>query len=743
MFLLATFEFDVGTPVRLYGAFQAASTQVDSELTFVLGTDMPWNPRLLPPDEVTQGVDAPLGMTGVRLEDFHATGQLRRGAGGATEATVELRAAARFTSPTLWPWEPKGALVLDNSGAEATISPRLALVQLCTAGDKGLTLAQLVQDVIGGEWEWDGEVAEALEIRSGSLYYLRPPAGADANYRFPYAPPGQAPLVCKPGYNASAVLRFLDKYDFEVDLGVGPQGKGTAVTLTGTLLQTLDFDFVQLVNPGIQICVAPGDSYLRVESGVTVLGTALQLSAGYMTDPSGFVGTVTTVVEETTVGVTVEWTDGGFHIVQVIGLPTPDLDLVDDLLAALNARGGCQKVVSDWLKELTHTSFGLKLDGAPKKEGGTMRLPLEVTYDLKAAGISIASDTIPFEAVFEIPDGLSALPGAVAGSVAASAASFAGAMLANPATYKAIALEAARRGGPGAVAAFICRLLEKPRDKGPPAMGPPGMGPPWSGPPDGWALLALALALVAEVGAGVAVAAGTLAEAAEFAETAVRAAKAVQVARTEAGGDGGKTLDPEAAIRTAETRVADAMQPLLERVDGVRGQLAVPSLTVEVDAAEELVATWAAPPVAEGLAVTFQLTLLQGSPGTATGAPWPGFDTVSLPAGTTSYAIPLSRVPDARRFEMNASVVATATGFDLLSGAGRASLQNAIATLNGMDGDAARQAAAQLQGQLDTLVRVDDSGVAGTPVYATYREPTTLTVGRSRVGLGMRLGRQP
>lgn len=722
VYLLSTLQFDVGTPVRLYGAIQAASTQAGSDLTFVLGKDMPFDPRLLPPGQATTQVDAPLGMTGVRLTEFEVAARLYSGNGSGSQVDLTVTAAATF--PALQGLTLEGALVLQQS------TPRLALVKL--TAQQPLTLTQLVQSVLGGTWSWADAVTDAFAFQSGDLYYLKAPDNPPAGYTYTYTGTDGSTLVCSPGYHADAVLQILGEYDFAIDLAVVPQNDGSnAVTLTGTLQSTLDFAFVSLVSPTLRVSTVSGSSYLGVSSGVTVFGTALQLSAVYVLSPtSAFVGTVTT--SDGSLGVEVTWTQGDFHISRIIGLPTPNLDLVDQLLSILNSSGGCEQIVKDWLKDLTQTTFALAMNGSPTRDGGSMNLPLTVRYDLVVAGESIAHDSLPFTAIFDIPDGLPQLPLSIITSFGKSAASFAGSMLSNPDTYKAIAEQAAIYGGASAMARFICRAVEQALEE------------------LAKELAEIASTMVADTLAAAAELAGALASVALMGLGAALSGilgLLEEVWDWITGKDEKKKEEAEDQIREQAGKISSAMQAVLDAIDKARGVLAISSLQVGVDATGAYTAAWAMAAydpskLGDGPIVTYQLVLLGGTAGVH-GAPWPNTPPVVQPVGTASYSVPLSSIYDFGDYQFNASVMAVASGLTILSTKTHSDLQSAIDKLNGVDNDVAHDVANQLQGQLDQLIQINAAGITSDPVYATLQAPASLMVGQSLVGVSTRLGTPP
>jgi hypothetical protein len=730
VYLLSTLQFDVGTTrVQLYGAIQASSA---AGLTFVLSNDMPFDPQLLPPGQVTTRVDEPFGMTGVRLEQFQVVAQITRGSDGGALVSLVVQAAATF--PSLQGFTLEGALVLEQT------SPRLALVRLTT--QQPLTLTQFVQGVLGGSWDWMDGVTDQFAFRSGDLYYLNPPPDSPGTYTYTYTGSDGTQLVCTAGYHADAVLRIFGQYDFQISLAVVPLNPGNAVTLTTTLTTPLDFDFVTFSNPSLELSTLPSGKYLRVSSGILLFGTSFKVAAGYDLTRSSFVGSVSADLgslsipvvggsqsTDVTLGVEFAWAQGSFAITRIDGLPSLDVNLVQQFASFINQmQGGCEKIVSDWLNSLSSTTWSPGLNGSPTRSGSQMTVPLTLTYTLKGGGSVLYSTTLPFSAVFEIPTSLSDLPGAVFLSLVQSAGQIASDILSNPDAYEALAVEVARRAGAQAFARLLCRALaEFGKD--------------------------VAQAIIDAAGT---IAADTLAAAAELAA----ALAAVAVAGLSAamsgildllkefwdwltGKDEEKKDEAEAKIRAQAAQITSAMDVVQQAIDKARSVLQMASLTVAVDAQGRFSANWAMAQfdpskLGDGPMVTFVLTLLQGAPGTA-GAPWPGLQPVTLPVSTASYALPLDQVPDAADYRMNASVQAVAGNVTILSSQTIAQLQGAVDQLNGVDNDVAHQLAGDLQTRLNALVSVNTGGITGNVMYATLSGPAVMTVGQSAVGVSTRL----
>ena len=463
-FLLSTLQFDVGTPVRLYGGIEVSTA---TGLTFVLGKNMPWDPQLLPAGQATTQISEPFGMTGVLLQELDVVGHLYRGDGGSTQVDLRLVAAATF--PSLPGFRLEGALVLEQS------SPRLALVRLTTqpasprqppATARPLTLTQFITSVVGSTWEWMDGVTDQFAFWSGDLYYLRPPPAAPDTYTFTYTATDGSTLVCSPGYHAEAVLRIFGRYDFSIALAVVPlKAGGSAVTLRTTLLTPIDFDFITFSNPSLELSTDPTvGKYLRVSTDILLFGSPfLKVAAAYVVasggQPGRFLGSVQanlgalnlpvvggSATADVTLGVTFAWTSGGFSIVRIDGLPSLDNNLIEQFAGYLNSMGGgCAGIVSDWLNSLAVTTLTPGLNGSPTRSGGQMTVPLTVTYNLKGGGETLATAVIPFEAVFDIPTSLNDLPRALFMSLVNSAAGIVRAMLSNEGTYRAMALYVGQR----------------------------------------------------------------------------------------------------------------------------------------------------------------------------------------------------------------------------------------------------------------------------------------------------------
>lgn len=480
-------NFDVGSqPVKLYGAILAS----DNKLSFAVSNSIVFNPDLFPAKEVTTSISEPFGMTGIVLENFGIRGSIKKN-NGKTETDITLTAATRF--PKLENLSLSGAIVFEQS------SPRLVVVKL--SAKKPLTIKQFVESVIDGTWDWADDITDEFAFQSGEMYYLKRPDKAPDNYTFSYLD-----QTYKHGYHLQAKLQIFQEHDFLIGLDV----EDKAITLQTTVPKQIDFDFITLDNPKLEISTKSPNKYLRISTKITILKTSIQssISAEYnFGKKKAFVGAVSVNLgslnlptkngntsQNVQLNIEFTWTKGlgsnsGFKITKIDGLPTNNLNLIDDFLKVLNEldNKGCKEILKEWLNSLTKTVLTPALNGSPSKtEDGRMRLPLKLRYEIKAndsaiasSEITIASSEITFDAIFIIPSSLEDLPRAMWQSIVDSSLQIAGDILADDNTYNAIALEAFKRGGIEALTRFFCRTPGKT----PPPLNFPPEEPPSKKPP--------------------------------------------------------------------------------------------------------------------------------------------------------------------------------------------------------------------------------------------------------------------
>ncbi|MWC30528.1 hypothetical protein [Paenibacillus sp. MMS18-CY102] len=734
-YLFSTMQFDVGTPVRLYGAIRVTTS---ADLYFVLSKHLPYDPKLAPKGESTTSIANPLGLNGVLLEQLDVTSHIYKDANQNMAADTSLQASARF--PSLPGFNLSGGIVFEKA------SPRLAIIQL--TANPALTLTQFITRVIGGQWDWADSVTDQFAFRKGLFYSLSAPPDAPADYSYKYVDANQPAnnVTCYPGYHADAILRIFGKYDFRISLAV----TGKTVLLETTSLSSFDFDFITLSNTNLKISTQPNHKYITIGTDVIILNTSVKgtVNAGYDLTQSAFVGNASldlgsvdlpsdsgTSSKEVTLGVEFTWTKGsgsgsGFKITKISGLPVNSLDWVQKYTDVLNMGGGCAKIVSDWIKGLTKTSLSPKLNGSPTKTpDGKMQVPLKLVYSITAAGHTIASNEILFTPVFVIPKGLKHLPIAIWESIIDSAGTLIPQILSQPDTYKAIAEYAALQGGARAAARFICRALEK-------------------------GIQSVAEALAEEFAALVVTA--TLAEAAELAAALAAVATLgipVLIAGLAAlfaslwdwltGEDKKKQREAEEQLQVARDKIMSALNIIFNKINDIQAMIQIQSLDVSLDAQSNYNAAWklngsVVDRLGTGAVLLYTFNLLQGAPGTQ-GDVWPGTNVKVLATEQTSCQIPLQQIPNAEQYQLNASVVSTVKGLTYLYDNTRQQLEDAINQLGGIDNSKAKQYASELRYKMNQLAAYNTSGIVSKPVYAHLSMPAYLEIGQSIVGVNTRL----
>jgi hypothetical protein len=475
-------NFDVGSqPVELYGFTLASGNGLSFALSnSTLSDSIPSISAFFPDDKATKSISEPFGMTGIVLENFGIRGSIKKN-NGKTETDITLTAAARF--PKLENLFLEGKILFEQT------SPRLVVVTL--SAQKPLTIKHFVESVIDGTWDWADDITDEFAFQSGEMYYLKHPDKAPDNYTFSYLD-----QTYKHGYHLQAKLQIFQEHDFLIGLDV----EDKAITLQTTVPKQIDFDFITLDNPNLEISTKSPNKYLRISTKITILKTSIQssISAEYnFGKKKAFVGAVSVNLgslnlptkngntsQNVQLGIEFTWTKGSgsnsvFKITKIDGLPTNNLNLIEDFLKVLNElrNKGCEEILKEWLNSLTKTVLTPGLNGSPSKtEDGKMKLPLKLRYEIKAndsviAGseITIASSEITFDAIFTIPSSLKDLPRAMWQSIVDSSLQIAGDILADPDTYTAVSLEASKRGGVEALARFICRITGKK----PPPLNPP------------------------------------------------------------------------------------------------------------------------------------------------------------------------------------------------------------------------------------------------------------------------------
>ncbi|MEU3454685.1 hypothetical protein ABZ671_13925 [Micromonospora sp. NPDC006766] len=732
LFLLYTLAFDAGgQPVRLRGVLAVAP----GEARFVVGAAVPFDEiGGSCPEAVTTRIDSPLGLTGVTLTELAAEGRIYRRPVGpdAGETAVDLAVRATAVFPGLPGLELAGAMVLEDGDV------RLVLVHL--SADRPITMTEFLGSILGSAVRWAAVVTDQLAFRAGHLYWLQTPTGGGDNYTYDYAPtPNAAPVTFQPGYHIEGTLRLFDQYDFLVSLVVS----NGETRFGATTLNPIDFDFVTLHGPYLEFAIAGGDRYLRARTTVSILGTPIQgeIRAEYDTGRNAFAGRVTAELTgvrlplrdtpvDLRLGVAFSWGrggagDSGFRITEISGLPDGALDMLDRFRYLLNPPfGSCGKIVEEWLGETLRARITPALDGSPTRQGtNTMRVPLKLAYALEVDGHSIVENSISFAAVFDIPVSLDELPRSIWLSLFNSIADIAQSVIAQPATYEALALEAGRRGGASAFARFICRALEK-------------------GLEDVAKTLArVAKTIVADTIAAMAELAGALVAVALLGVAAVVSFFEMVWAEIKSWFGGGDSKKEEARekVRAVRAQVEEAVNDANRQIDDVCQRISASTLRTTLDDAGRVATrvTWkvSEADLRDTGRLSCHLQYLSGEAGE--------------PSGTLLLDVPDPAFPDTRSvafgagvdYRMNARIQTALTGITFIRPEVLARIDEAVDQLRGVGDRVAADFADYLQSLRSRYDGYNRNGVQGPWVYATTDVPTWLTIGRSRIGFNTRLSR--
>jgi len=720
LYLLYTVDLEVGDQqVHLNGGIKAGR----NGLEFALSTGAPFDTAIIPSAPSTQVIHNPLGLTGVDLVRPQMTGAIRKGPTGGAEFDLAISATATF--PRLPGFSLTGAVVFKDSTA-------LLGLAVLTATPK-LTLTAFLSSVFGGALSWAAPVTDQFAFGSALLYMLRPPAGSPADYTYTYQIPGGASVVCRPGYRVDGSFRIFDRFDFTISLTT----VNDRFTLTTTVAGTIDiFDFIALTNTRLEISNAAGGTYIRIATDVTVLSTPISgsISADYDTAKGGFGGRVSADLgrvagQDVRLTIAFVWSrqsgqSGGLKITEINGLPAAYLDMAAKFRDAMNAGGGCRKILTDWLNSFVNSAFRPGLNGSPTRDAlGRMNAPLKLTYELKANGSVVASSTIDFTAVIAVPRSLDDLPQAILDSIEASAGRIAEDVLSDPDTYKAVAMEAARIGGQAALARFICNALEKGLEQ-------------------------LAKSLAAEAGS---IAAGSIAGAAELAAQLVAVSllgiggvvgflmSVIDTIKSWFGGGDDKKEEAEDKIREERAKVEAALKQVDDAIADLRRRVTMATLTTALDDQGRITAqvTWpggSPPGMEENTTLVCSLDLLTGSVGDRSGTP-----ILSPAVGSFPLTVPLTSLPPGRDYRMNARARAAVTGTVFMDSTLRNNLNNAIGQLRDTGNGVAESFANYLEAKRNEFEGYNTNGIAGDWTYATSDVPEYMTVGGSRIGFNTRL----
>jgi hypothetical protein len=299
-------------------------------------------------------------------------------------------------------------------------------------------------------------------------------------------------------------------------------------------------------------------------------------------------------------------------------------------------------------------------------------------------------------------------------------------MLSNPNTYKAIAIEAGKRGLISLAARMLCRAIKE-----------------------------FARDVVNAIVDGLSgVVAGTLAEAAELAvamTAAVLTGVSVALNLLEkfwdwlTGKDDDKKKKAEKQIRQTWNQINNQMGILFDRVNDIE-KTHLQFLKTGINQNEQLTADWSRATEmlesgegTENLSVNYTLELLSGQPGDPSGTLWAGTSDITLKGiDQLSYQTALTAIPNNDNYHLNASVYCTLTGIVFANSHTQSTLEQNINKLNKVDDSLAKSFAADLQSKLKRLKTLN-KGIQCQPVYATVDGATRFTLGQSRIGLNTRL----
>lgn len=731
LYLLSLMEFDLGSPVLLYGGMEVSTGE---DLYFTVSNTIPFEQSMLHPGSITTSVDDPLDMTGVRLNEFDVRARIYK-LNGSVTADTTFKATATF--PSLDAFTLSGLIVFEAS------SPRLVRVEL--SADPQLTLTDFITKVIGGSWDWADEVTNQFAFKRGALYALKPPPNAPDTYTYPYTDPENTSqtIQLKPGYYVEAFLTIFGKYDFAVSLGVTEH----TFKLMTRSVQRFDFDFIVLKDAFLEISSTAGHKYFRLGTSVVIMNTPIEgtVSASYDLSRSAFVGSVSVPLgsvelptgngsssQDVTLDIEFTWTRGsgsnsGFRISKLDGLPTNTVDWINDYLSVLNSGSDCRKIVSDWLDGLTETSLKPELNGSPRKnDSGLMEIPLKLHYTIKAVGSQIANNEITFTVKFAIPDSVHDLPNALWTSLVSSSESVIGQMLQQEDTYKAIAEYAALKGGGSALARFICRALGK-----------------------GLENLAKALADVAEK-----LVTKTLAELAELAAALAAVALLGIPALISGLADlfedlwdwlTGKDKEEEQRaieqLDAARQKIQDAIDKVMAVIRQVKSNVQVQGLTVGIARNGDFHAKWkmdgdSGYNLGDNAVIQYNFQLLQGEIGSHSPI-WDG--TTIKVCNELRYDLPFDSIPRYEKYGMNASVNAVVKNLTFIYPDTVKGFEVAIDQLAGIDNDKAKEYADDLRCQIEQLKSYNTNGVITDTVYAKAAIPDYMTIGQSRIGQNTRI----
>lgn len=743
------------------------------EKTFVFGGDLLVNDeKLIATVDVmvgspNQSINKPLGMTGINFVKLYLCINktfAKKAEGTQPEVKEKLDLAIggyidfNFSNVKL---QLQGNVVFDDKEA------RLVLVSLNAI--PALTLNQFVREVIEKPWEWVDQITKQIGFISGTMYYLSVPESVKdkKNYTFSYTNPIQlntpknldasidtgianALTIFKPGYNIHANLLLFEKYVFIIDLSVQTDG----ITLSGayggsyqdgriTSATIITAFFISLESPVLSIGTVGGNNFEISINNLKLFGTTIgnKIIAKYHNGI--FTGTYN--LDNPRFGFEWQWTkkqgSGGFSITKIDGIDTKELDSIAALVEKLNSmtgKGGCESIVNNMFAELKSSfSPALQKGKSPTDNGnGTMLMPLQINYAFFVAGKNILPDNenIKMDLNVTIPTSIRGLPEAMIQTLILNMGGIVEQLLKNPAFYKAIALEIAKRGGAKLAARMLCRAAEEvAKDlaqtlsealaEGLIAAGIEG-------------LVELGAGITAVFAAGIAGAVGGLLGILEKVWDAIKKIF---------GGDDGKqeAQDKLNAIKAPVQQLIISLDSSLEKMAAT---IKVKSLGAGISEQGDYVLNWNFPSPSADLGenphIAYNLNFLRGEIGSGSSPsniPSTGFKSMERTSYHRAWSEMLQEDPD---FRMNASIQTSITGYKFLTKEAENNLQTTINTLNqiGNDLDGAVAFNNDLKAFLEKMRGYNKNGLTSEVVYATQTAADTqFRIGKAVIGINTRI----
>ncbi len=682
----------------------------------------------------TESVEAPFGMTGINFGELklsidHTFAQTKP---KSVPASTDLIINGQINLEAL-----ENNLILDGTIIFEKSEARLALVSL--TANPALTIYDFVVQIIKKPWQWVDDITKAIGLVSGSMYYLKCPSGSTAqacsNYTFQYPPASathaNSPSVTyKEGYHLNAVLQFFEEYNFQIDLDVESDGIQLSGTYVGTKdhsSDTLSIYFIQLTSPTLTIKTTNGQKTFEVSvQNLTLFGTdigsfTMDYANGIFNGSYQYQGTPAITIDW-------QWTKGDFSITNIDGLGSQDINdakAIENIVTQLNNLGGngCQNLVTSMFKNEVKTTFSLALTSGQKPSQsapGEMHVPLTITVGLTIAGQSITTVPVNFGIDFTIPTSLGDLPTAIWDTVTnpQNMEAIFKQVIANPATYEAITLVAAKKVSASIAARILCKTknedlaeaLEDALEAGEIAG-------------DLGAVLELNGVVIGIVAAAAAAAvAGFLAE-------------VWDKIKSWFGGGDSKKKEAEAKVNQLINQVKPLLSRVQKQLNDVAAQIQIQELTVSIDSNGNFIAAWQFPKTSLGdnSTLLYQFSFLEGTVGSgnkteAANLPATGFQLMPV---SQQYSQPWDTLLQKNaNYKMNASVQSSITGYTFLTQQTKTNLQTAVSNLQSIESKVDSGTKSNIQNFINTVNTFistmdgyNQNGLTSNIVYAQFENP--------------------